>query len=235
MSSAYLALKYPFYGENLIGLSTILSNDELTVTVTPLKNNEHNVTAFELLSICAVIKDKELHQIFEIGTYDGRTTRAMAFNINNEGMIYTLNLSPGTVTVKLDTGFTDVQLGDKVFSGERFLHTKEKDKIEQLWGDSASFDFTPYHQSMDLVFIDGAHSCEYVANDTNAAFKLVKLSGGFIIWHDAHLYGVVKFLKTWMAKSNIPVYFIKDTSLAIAQIKNGLAVKKNFAQERLIN
>ena len=225
MSSAYLSLTYPFYGENLIELSGLLTGNELNVAVAPLKSNEHNVTAFELLTVCAIVKDKQLQKIFEIGTYDGRTTRAMALNINEEGIIYTLNLSPGTESVTLNTDFADVQLSDKVISGERFLHTKEQFKIEQLWGDSASFDFTLYQQNMDLVFIDGAHSYEYAANDTAVALKLLKPSGGFIIWHDAHLFGVVKFLKRWIKKDDHPVYFIKGTTIAVAEIKNGLPVK----------
>jgi len=35
-----------------------------------------------------------------------------------------------------------------------------------LFGDSASFDYSPYHGRVDLFFIDGAHSYEYVRSDT---------------------------------------------------------------------
>ncbi len=30
-------------------------------------------------------------------------------------------------------------------------------KIEQMFGDSATFDFSPHHDSVELVFVDAAH------------------------------------------------------------------------------
>ncbi len=88
-------------------------------------------------------------------------------------------------------------MASKVISGERFLNTPQQSIITQLWGDSATFDFSPYYNSMDFVFIDGAHSEHYVKNDTEKALQLIKKSGGIIVWHDAHLFGVVKFLEPW--------------------------------------
>lgn len=70
-----------------------------------------------------------------------------------------------------------------------------------------------------MVFIDGAHSEEYVSNDTRQALALIKKEGGFIIWHDAHLFGVVKYLKKLVSKEILPIYFIKGTTLAIAAVK----------------
>jgi hypothetical protein len=37
---------------------------------------------------------------------------------------------------------------------------------------------------MDIVFIDGSHAHEYVLNDSEVAMKLLKKSGGTILWHD---------------------------------------------------
>jgi hypothetical protein len=37
---------------------------------------------------------------------------------------------------------------------------------------------------MDVVFVDGAHSAEYVRNDTDVALRLLKPTGGLILWHD---------------------------------------------------
>jgi len=221
LSSAYLALKYPFYGERNVELYELLQNNELQITVAPLKAHKHNTTEFELLSICAIIKDRQIQKVFEIGTFDGRTTRAMAINTEDKGFVYTLNLPPGTKTSQLETGNVDIQLASKVISGERFLNTFEGTKILQLWGDSATFDFTPYNQKIDMVFIDGAHSEDYVYNDTIKALELVKKEGGFIIWHDAHLFGVVGYLKKLVFKEQHPVYFIKGTTLAVAAVKDG--------------
>lgn len=222
LSHAYAAMSFPFYGKNLIELSELLTDNELKIILAPVKSNRHNTTVYELAAIAALVKDKGCNQVFEIGTFDGRTTRAMALNLKDEkGKIYTLNLPPDTAEVSLETGNVDIELATKVKSGERFLHTTEQQFIEQLWGDSAKYDFTTFHGRMDLVFIDGAHSETYVANDTENALHLIKQEGGWIIWHDAPYFGVVKFLKKWVPEQEGPVYFIKDTSLAVAYVKMG--------------
>jgi len=222
LSNAYHMLSYPFFGKTYVELSYLLKNEDLQVCLSPLKSREHNVDAFELLSICALIKDNLCNTIFEIGTYDGRTTRAMAMNLSDRASkIYTLNLPPDVLDVELETSNTDVGLSKKVVSGDRFIGTPEECKIVQLWGDSAVFDFFPYYKKMDLVFIDGAHSKEYVKSDTQNAMNLIKTEGGFIVWHDAHLYGVVQYLSELIKTNNGPVYFIKGTSLAFARVING--------------
>lgn len=225
LSAVYLTLKYPFFGPKYIDLSSLLKNDHLTVQLAPVKAGMHNVDAFELLSVCSLIKDNAAHTVFEIGTYDGRTTMAMSLNLaKDDSHVFTLNLPPDTSDVKFDTSAVDVQLAKKVTSGERFLGTAQQSKITQLWGDSATFDFSPYYNSIDFVFIDGAHSEQYVKNDTQKALQLIKRSGGVIAWHDAHLFGVVKFLQPWISANQLPVYFIKNTSVAVARVKDGAIV-----------
>lgn len=56
-------------------------------------------------------------------------------------------------------------------------------KITQLLGDSTTFDYTPHQGRCDLVFVDAAHSYDFVRSDTANAFKLLA-PGGVILWHD---------------------------------------------------
>ncbi|MEX1187615.1 MAG: class I SAM-dependent methyltransferase, partial [Bacteroidia bacterium] len=56
-------------------------------------------------------------------------------------------------------------------------------RITHLFGDSRSFDFTPYEGKSDLVFIDGDHHFDSVVEDTRTAFRLVS-EKGIIVWHD---------------------------------------------------
>lgn len=229
LSHAYDALQFSFYGKNYVDLSELLKNNELQVILAPVKAGKHNTTAFELAAITSIVKDNACNRIFEIGTFDGRTTLAMALNLqNSEGKIFTLNLPSQTDEVSLETGSVDVELASKVVSGERFLNTPQHQQIEQLWGDSAIFDFSSFEQQMDLVFIDGAHSEIYVANDTKKALQLIKKEGGWILWHDAPYFGVVKFLKQWVPQQRGPVYFIKGTTLAAAFIKDGAVSSHNI-------
>ena len=56
-------------------------------------------------------------------------------------------------------------------------------KVTFLRADSAKFDTAPYLESMDLIFVDGAHSYEYVKNDTIKGLEMLR-PGGIIAWHD---------------------------------------------------
>ena len=49
--------------------------------------------------------------------------------------------------------------------------------------DSAKFDPTPYESKMDLVFVDGAHSADYVRNDSEKGWRMLR-PGGVLVWHD---------------------------------------------------
>jgi predicted O-methyltransferase YrrM len=63
--------------------------------------------------------------------------------------------------------------------------------------DSAAFDPKPYENSMDFIFIDGAHSYEYVLNDSEKAWAMLR-PGGIAAWHDCRPQnpGVVKYLRS---------------------------------------
>lgn len=70
-----------------------------------------------------------------------------------------------------------------------FTGTREAQKIRLLQGDSATFDYSAFESKIDLFFIDGAHSYEYVRSDTGKAFRCVR-PGEVIPWHDAGRTGV---------------------------------------------
>lgn len=144
-----------------------------------------NVSEWELLSIAQVVAANKPSQCFEIGTFDGRTTLNIAANMAEGGHVYTLDLP------EQDAGRTALTIahGDESFikkseSGTRFRASEYEGRITQLWGDSATFDYVPYTGKMDLVFVDGAHSYEYVKKDTETALTLLKPEGGIIFWHD---------------------------------------------------
>jgi predicted O-methyltransferase YrrM len=67
--------------------------------------------------------------------------------------------------------------------GRLFRKTEVEQKITQLWGDSLTFEFTPYEETMDLVFIDGNRQYEYVNSDSQNARRMLR-PGGLLVWHD---------------------------------------------------
>lgn len=143
-----------------------------------------NVSAFELDVIAALVKSHRPGVLFEIGTFDGRTTLNMAANAPEGATVYTLDLPAESVDA---TAFA-LELNEHIFvrkprSGARFADAPTPYTIVQLLGDSATFDFSPFFGRVDFMFIDGSHAYEYVRSDTLAALEMVR-PGGIIIWHD---------------------------------------------------
>jgi predicted O-methyltransferase YrrM len=174
---------------------------------------QHNCTALELYTLAVITKVISPQRALEIGTFDGRSTLAIA--MNSEGSVYTLNLPP----TEDPHGSVDAQLSTKVTSGARFLEHSACDRIEQLWGDSRDFDFAPY-RGVQLIFIDGAHDAPTVHQDTATALKLIDRDNGAIVWHDALSYGVGEVLPEWVA-DGYPIHVIRGTEIALLRWSNG--------------
>jgi hypothetical protein len=73
---------------------------------------------------------------------------------------------------------------------------------------------------MDLVFIDGSHTYDYVISDTMTAMKLLRHKKGVIIWHDYGWYEVIKALNEFYTEGGIYAEMknIEGTSLAFLKI-----------------
>ncbi len=177
-----------------------------------------NIRISELGIINAIASNCEDDtNLFEIGTFDGRTSLNLAYSSPTHCKVFTLDLKPETETAyPLIRG--ERHMVDKESSGSRIEKYRESNslvtnKIEQLFGDSAKFDFSPYHDSCSLIFIDGSHAYDYAISDTNQAFKLVK-KGGIILWHDYGVWeGVTKALEEIEQTNQFGLKSIKGTSL----------------------
>jgi predicted O-methyltransferase YrrM len=181
-----------------------------------LDSIDGNISPFETLAINCLISAFQPKAIFEIGTFDGRTAMNMAANIPEGATVYTIDLP------RSRTAATKLQLhpDDNLYilkePGLRFEGTDYAGRIVQLTGDSATFDFSPYWGRMDLVFVDGAHSYDYVRNDSDVAFRLLRSGEGTIIWHDFAIWpGVTKYLNELSSRGEAGLRSLKGTSLAI--------------------
>lgn len=144
-----------------------------------------NISFEELFVLVELLQISHPTACFEIGTFDGRTTLNMAANTPDEAIIYTLDLPCEQVNAtkfSLDPFERFAVL--KETSGIRYRGTIWERKIQQLYGDSATFDYTPYRGEIDFVFIDGSHTYEYVLNDSRNALTLLRNGKGTILWHD---------------------------------------------------
>ena len=144
-----------------------------------------NVSAYELYIINSLVKQRQPRKVFELGTFNGRTTLNLSANSPDETRIFTLDLPQADLqktTFNLDQ--IEKKFVEKPGSGQAFNGRKESSKITQLFGDSAKFDFSPYQEQMDFVFVDASHAYEYVLNDSHVALKLLAPERGIILWHD---------------------------------------------------
>jgi predicted O-methyltransferase YrrM len=132
-----------------------------------------------LAYLVAIAQAVGASRIFEFGTYNGLTALTLAANLR-EAMVDTLDLPPGTVPA-FPLADSDV---DHIGASNRiYPETPESSRITQHLADSARFDFSRFSGVFDLVYIDGAHSPDYVRSDTDHAFRIVK-DDGVVIWDD---------------------------------------------------
>lgn len=144
-----------------------------------------NVSLYELVIISLLVKARSPRGVFEIGTFDGRTALNLSANLPDDGRVFTLDLPREEMQkTNLPLGDGDKLYIDKERSGARFAGTLWAQRITQLYGDSATFDFSPYQGKIDFVFIDGSHAYKYVLNDSRKALGLLRDGKGTILWHD---------------------------------------------------
>lgn len=173
-----------------------------------------SISLLESAALVALMKSTRAKRIFEFGTYKGVSTTQMAVNLSPDGLIYTLDLpEEGKVKVALQISKKSEQvIADETGKGSLIPQDLLR-QIVFLKEDSASFDPKPFEETMHLVFVDGAHSSDYVRNDTEKGWRMLR-DGGVIAWHDctpSHR-DVVKYLRCFPAK----VMLVRGTSFAFA-------------------
>ena len=161
---------------------------EVDVTIGRMLPDEGSSVSFrEMVLLCAIVRIEKARRVFEIGTSMGVTAYNIASNLPEDGVLYTLDLPPVAGRPEMHTHY-GVSISDRkmIFADRerrRFQGSAAEPRIRQLYGDSATFDYASYKGTCDIVFVDGAHTYDYVKSDTRAAFELVK-PGGLVIWHD---------------------------------------------------
>lgn len=168
-----------------------------------------------ILSVLA----KNARTLFEFGTCTGKTAYLWAANCPPEGKVFTLTLAPDQVTSYQGAAEDDPEAAEaaKVESAfTRFVYsdTPVAGKVAQLYGDSKTFDETPYRDACDLVFVDGSHAYTYVKSDSEKALRMVR-PGGVVLWHDycgpRRAKGVFRCLNELAAR--LPLMHLAGTSL----------------------
>ena len=140
------------------------------VELIEVSHNPWNTTLFEQCVLARIARHVRPVQIFEFGTYDGRTCVNLLINSPTTAHATTIDLPPGVGDANAERG---VRL-----AGERIAG-----RVTQLFGDCRTHDFSAFAKRIDLVFIDAGHGYESARADTASAMRMVS-QRGWIVWHD---------------------------------------------------
>ena len=182
----------------------------------------HAVTSYsvDLINLCLICQIIKPGVVFEIGTLHGYMAFHCALNTPPDCRIYTLDLPKGQATVLASTAIDDDHIDShNAITTYRFDGSPVADKITCLFGDSATFDYSPYGGKVDLFFIDGAHSYDYVRSDTLCALECCH-PGSVMVWHDYGRLGV-NGVSRWLTELSRTrqVYSIPGGSLAFMVVE----------------
>ena len=169
-----------------------------------------SVSPMECAALAALSQKVSARRIFEFRTYKGVSTTQLALNVGADGMVFTLDLPEDHPAYTLPIPRPEEQQ-IAAEGGKGILIPRDLlDCVTFLRSDSATFDESPYQESMDLVFVDGAHSYDYVKNDTEKGLNMLR-PGGILAWHDC------------VPSHRDVVAYIKDSGLD-AKLVNGTAL-----------
>jgi hypothetical protein len=189
---------------------------ELPLRLHDLAAADGNVSTLELSVLALLVSTRRPLVIWEIGTFDGRTTRALAANAPEGAVVHTLDL-PASGLATTAHALTPSEKGyvRKPTSGARFAGTPEAARITQHFGDSATFDFTPWQGATDFVFVDGSHAAAYVRNDTQRARALTEGRRAVVVWHDYGEWDGVTEVLDGVAADLPGAYRVEGTTLVV--------------------
>jgi len=178
--------------------------------------------AIDIVSLCLICRILKPKTVFEIGTLTGYTSLHFALNTDDDARIFTLDLPKDrSIQPRLKTDYAD-DMGISRHSLAQaycFENSPGADKISLLFGDSATFDFSPFYGKIDFCFVDGAHSYDYVRSDTLNVLKCCR-PGSVIAWHDfgrAAVSGVAKWVCEFARDHE--VYSVPGGSLAYMVVR----------------
>jgi predicted O-methyltransferase YrrM len=145
-----------------------------------------SISPVESLALVLLLKRAQARNVFEFGTYKGISISQLALNVPDGGQIRTLDLPDDNPQYSLPiTGSDDVFIALEKGKGA-LVPPQLRQRIQFLKGDSAKFDETPLLGLVDFVFVDGAHDSEYVRNDSEKGWRMLR-PGGTIVWHDCRV------------------------------------------------
>lgn len=185
--------------------------------------HDGGVSLYELVTIAKLVRLQRPRTAFEIGTFNGRTAANIAANAAEDATVYTLDLPSAAVeSTALPLEPHERKFVRKESSGS-VLAAHPDLAVHQLYGDSATLDYDPYRNGVDLVFVDGSHTYEYAHNDSLRAMEMLRDGKGLILWHDygGGWPGVTRALNELYREGGVwsGLRWIRGTSIAFLHLR----------------
>lgn len=158
---------------------------------------EGHVVHHGTLVVSALATLLECERIFEFGTSDGENARLLAHNL------------PAAEIYGFDYPSEAARAGASPSPPSRAM------RIANLFGDSETFDFSPYTGSIDLVHIDGTRRAASLRADTDAAFGMLSELGSIIWYGYSYQPALYSFLNELAPHLDRPIYHLLGTRLAV--------------------
>ena len=168
-----------------------------------------------LLALAKLVQPKAY---FEFGTYLGVQLLNIIANLEPSARAYTLDLDE-TSAGKAEQHESDRPLTLEHLQSQdilAFRHSSYESQITRLFGDSNTFDFSPYDRRINMIFVDGGHDLRTLRSDTENSFRMLSDNHkGCIAWHD---YGnpVYPHLKTYLDElsETRDMFFVEESMVA---------------------
>ena len=181
----------------------------LTVSRADVDRHSWNVRLHEAIYLGQMVAALGARQIFEIGTFDGGTTRTLAEQSPADAVVHTIDLPESAFdATQTPNGFTGARVGEK------HRASPAAGKVRQIRADASSFDFEPFAAAMDFVFVDAAHDYPHGVADSRTALRLVR-PGGVVVWHDFEPYWSGLVHAICEATAGRPLRKLSGTSMAV--------------------
>jgi hypothetical protein len=193
----------------------------------PYRRGLGDISLLESFVLIACGRLVGAHRFFEFGTFLGRTTLNLAMNSPEDAEIYSLDLDHSATRFIIqdpaDTEITEIHLRAPKFD---FTGMPAEKKIVLLTGNSRTFDFAPWTERIDFIFVDGGHDLATLTDDTANSLRLASQNRpSCILWHD---YGNKEYepVKGFLDElsDKLDIFHIEDTMLC-AHFVNGSAIR----------
>lgn len=181
-----------------VSLADMIAEESKMVSlkVNAFPQERFSITLAEAMGLAILIQKARAKRIFEFGTHRGVSTTQLAVNLPDDGEIVTLDLPRDDTSTQFAVDcHAEKEVANFPRKGDLIPEELRK-KVTFLTKDSALFDPKPYEKSMDFIFIDAAHTLEYVKNDSEKAWVMLR-PGGIMAWHDCRAQSpdVVKYIR----------------------------------------